>query len=68
MTVEAASAVLAACAEGGWSAEVISKSKNEMESAYRAAAKNTHPDYGGTDQSMAAVNVAAKVLRAHFAE
>lgn len=67
MTVEAAGAVIAACAEGGWTADVIIKSKDEMESAYRAAAKNTHPDMGGTEHSMARVNVAAQVLRTHFA-
>lgn len=66
MSVEAAGAVLAACAEGGWTAEVIVKSASEMESAYRQAAKNTHPDYGGTDISMARVNTAARVLREHF--
>lgn len=66
MDVDAAAAVLAACAEGGWTAEVIQRSRDEMEKAYRAAAKNTHPDYGGTDHSMARVNLAAQVLRAHF--
>lgn len=66
MSVEAASAVLAACAEGGWTAEVIGRSKDEMEKAYRAAAKLTHPDFGGTDHSMARVNIAAQVLRTHF--
>lgn len=67
MSVDAASAILAACAEGGWTPEVIGRSRDEMEAAYRAAAKKTHPDYGGTDLSMARVNLAAQVLRQHFA-
>lgn len=65
LTPEAAAAVMAACAEGGWTAEVLLKSSVEMESAYKQAARNTHPDFGGTDHSMAKVNEAARVLRAH---
>jgi hypothetical protein len=66
LTPEAAAAVIAACAEGGWTAEVLLRSSVEMESAYRQAARNTHPDFGGTDHSMAKVNEAAAVLRQHF--
>jgi len=66
MSIEAAAAVLAACAEGGWTPEVVIRSRDEMEKAYRTAAKNTHPDFGGTDHSMARVNLAAQVLRTHF--
>lgn len=66
LTTEAAAAVLAACAEGGWTPDVLLKSPTEMETAYRQAARNTHPDFGGTDHSMAKVNEAAKVLRSHF--
>jgi hypothetical protein len=66
LTPEAAAAVLAACAEGGWTAEVLLRSAAEMESAYRQAARNVHPDFGGTDHSMAKVNEAATVLRQHF--
>lgn len=66
MTVEAAAAVIAACAEGGWTSDVIARSADEMEAAYRQAARNTHPDFGGTTVSMAAVNNAAQVLRANF--
>jgi hypothetical protein len=66
LTPEAAAAVLAACAEGGWTTETLLKSAAETESAYRQAARNTHPDFGGTDHSMAKVNEAASVLRGHF--
>jgi len=65
LSPEAAAAVIAACAEGGWTAETLLKSANEMESAYRQAARNTHPDFGGTNHSMAKVNEAAQVLRTH---
>jgi hypothetical protein len=66
LTPEAAAAVIAACAEGGWTAEVLLRSPSEMESAYKKAARNVHPDFGGTDHSMAKVNEAGAVLRSHF--
>lgn len=66
LTIESAAAVIAACAEGGWTTEILMRSVDEMESAYRQAARNVHPDFGGTDHSMAKVNEAATVLRNHF--
>jgi hypothetical protein len=65
LTPDAAAAVIAACAEGGWTAETLLKSGTELESAYRQAARNTHPDFGGTAHSMAKVNEAVTVLRKH---
>lgn len=65
LSPEAAAAVMAACAEGGWTADALLRSPAEVESAYRQAARNTHPDFGGIDHSMAKVNEAASVLRAH---
>lgn len=65
LTPEAAAAVIAACAEGGWTADVLLKSAGELESAYRQAARNVHPDFGGTDHSMAKVNESIAVLRQH---
>lgn len=66
LTPEAAAAVIAACAEGGWTAEVLLRSATEAEAAYRQAARNVHPDFGGTDHSMAKVNEAISMLRNHF--
>jgi hypothetical protein len=68
LTPEAAAAVLARCAEGGWTAETVLRSRDEMESAYKAAARIAHPDMGGTEHAMSSVNAAAAVLRAHFSK
>lgn len=69
LTVEAAALVLAACASASgvqYSSVLVQSDASEMERAYRAAAKEAHPDRGGSDASMAKVNEAAAVLRAHF--
>jgi hypothetical protein len=69
LTVEAAALVLAACAtESGeqFSSVLIQADKEQMERAYKVAAKEVHPDRGGSESSMARVNEAAGVLRSHF--
>ncbi len=66
LTLEGAAAVLAACAEGGWTAQSLLLSAAETEAAYKAAAMKAHPDHGGTEHAMAKVNEAAAMLRRHF--
>lgn len=66
MTTEAAASILAACAEGGWTVQSILSGKGEMESCFKMAAKKSHPDAGGTDNSFVAVSQAVAVLRKHF--
>jgi DnaJ-class molecular chaperone len=41
--------------------------KEEVEAAYRAAAKAAHPDQGGTDEAMAEVNAARDRIKAFLA-
>jgi hypothetical protein len=66
MTPEAAASILAACAEGGWTVPSVLSGSAEMESCFRAAAKKSHPDSGGTENSFVAVSQAVAVLRKHF--
>ncbi|HMF55091.1 MAG TPA: hypothetical protein VK619_01915 [Pyrinomonadaceae bacterium] len=67
LTPEAAANVIAACAEGGWTADTLLNSSAETETAFKAAARKTHPDLGGSVASMSSVNAAIKVLRQHHA-
>jgi hypothetical protein len=66
MTPEAAASILAACAEGGWTVQSVLSGRAEMESCFKAAAKKSHPDAGGTENSFVAVSQAVAVLREHF--
>ncbi len=66
VTPETAAEVLAACAGVGHQANFILARPEEMERAYKAAARETHPDFGGSAGSMAKVSEAARVLREHF--
>lgn len=65
LTVEAAAAVLVACADSGQAPEDLIRSPERTESTFKVAARNTHPDAGGTDHSFAKVSQAIRVLRAH---
>jgi hypothetical protein len=66
MTPEAAASILAACAEGGWTVQSVLSGKAEMESCFKLAAKRSHPDTGGTENSFVAVSQAVAILRKHF--
>jgi hypothetical protein len=66
MTPEAAASILVACAEGGWTVQGVLSGRAEMEACFKQAAKNSHPDAGGTDNSFVAVSQAVAVLRRHF--
>ncbi len=66
MTPEAAAAILVACAEGGWTVPSVLSGRAEMESCFKEAAKKSHPDAGGTQNSFVAVSQAVAILRAHF--
>ncbi|HWT00217.1 MAG TPA: hypothetical protein VN256_08215 [Pyrinomonadaceae bacterium] len=66
LTPEAAASILAACAEGGWTVQSVLSGRAEMEACFKAAAKKSHPDAGGTDNAFVAVSQAVTVLRAHF--
>lgn len=63
MSREAAAAVLAACAQGGWSAaSLMTASAEEVKHCYQQAAKNEHPDVGGSHETFVRVNEAYKVM------
>jgi hypothetical protein len=66
MTVEAAANILVANAEGGWTIASVLQGRAEMESCFKAAAKRSHPDAGGTENAFVAVSQAVSVLRKHF--
>jgi hypothetical protein len=66
MTPEAPASILAACAEGGWTIQSVLSGSAEMESCFKQAAKKSHPDAGGTDNSFVAVSQAVSVLREYF--
>jgi hypothetical protein len=66
ITEEAAASILVACAEGGWTVQSVLSGRVEMESCFKAAAKKSHPDAGGTENSFKAVSQAVTVLRKHF--
>lgn len=48
-----------------WTSQQILSDADIMKAAYTNAAKKAHPDRGGSHAQMAAINVAAQVLRAH---
>jgi hypothetical protein len=63
MTKEAAAAILAACARGGWTqASLMTASAAEVKSCYKRAARHEHPDAGGSDETFARINEAYRVL------
>lgn len=63
MTREAAAAVLAACAQGGWTAaSLMTASPDEIERCYKQAARNEHPDVGGSHETFVRVGEAYSVL------
>lgn len=63
MSREAAAAILAACAKGGWTtASLMAASPEEVKRCYRQAADNEHPDHGGTQGTFVRIGEAYKVL------
>ena len=63
MTREAAAAVLAACAQGGWTqATLMSASTDEVKRCYKQAAANEHPDVGGSQETFVRIREALKTL------
>lgn len=69
LSVEAAALVIAACASASgeqFSSVLIQSDSAEAERAFKAAAREVHPDAGGSEASMAKVNEAMSLLRGHF--
>jgi hypothetical protein len=69
LSPESAALVLAACASASgeqFSSALIQSDECEMERSYKVAAKEVHPDVGGSEASMAKVNEARKVMQEYF--
>ena len=60
-----AAKILVDAAGGTPSPESVLEDADRLAGAYRAAARRTHPDHGGSDDAFALVGAAYRVLRQH---